>query len=501
MRTQLVTITTSLLLLTLVVTTFVSASLFRQELIRNMDEENAVNAYDVSYYLSDAGGDEQRGTINFLRFYGWLLDENGEPIRSTHPAIETADLPEFPLLSYEEAVEMHGESFSVPGSQPDSRGFRIHVRVRSETEETLIIAQSLSQVETAVERASFLVATIGLLATLGASIIAYSLVTRAFRPLLRVEKTAGAIAGGDFSQRVQTTAPAETEIGRLASSLNVMLGEIESAFHAQVESEQKMRRFIQDASHELRTPLVTIRGFAELHRHGGLEDRPEAVGAAMGRIESEATRMGQLVEDMLTLARLDEQRPPKITPIDLNILAHESVMDLTVNAPDREVRVVGLSDDSPSSAPIHGDQGRIQQVVTNLVTNALRYTPAGSPIELAVGTDMQSSEHPESVLQVRDHGEGIDAEDSEKIFQRFYRADNSRQRETGGTGLGLAICAAIAAQHGGSVRHSRTEGGGATMTLRLPTTEDPELDETDEYDVDEDELQHLRAAARDSYED
>lgn len=221
----------------------------------------------------------------------------------------------------------------------------------------------------------------------------------------------------------------------------------------------------------------------------------------MGRIESEATRMGQLVEDMLTLARLDEQRPPKITPMDLNILAHESVMDLTVNAPDREVRVVGLSDDSPSSAPIHGDQGRIQQVVTNLVTNALRYTPAGSPIELAVGTDMQSSEHPESVLQVRDHGEGIDAEDSEKIFQRFYRADNSRQRETGGTGLGLAICAAIAAQHGGSVRHSRTEGGGATMTLRLPTTEDPELDETDEYDVDEDELQHLRAAARDSYED
>ena len=155
------------------------------------------------------GGDEQRGTIILPAVLRLAADENGEPIRSTHPAIETADLPEFPLLSYEEAVEMHGESFSVPGSQPDSRGFRIHVRVPlRDRQETLIIAQSLSQVETAVERASFLVATIGLLATLGASIIAYSLVTRAFRPLLRVEQTAGAIAGGDFSQRVQTTAPA-----------------------------------------------------------------------------------------------------------------------------------------------------------------------------------------------------------------------------------------------------------------------------------------------------
>ena len=496
MRTQLVTITTGLLLLTLIVTTFVSASLFRQELIRNMDEENAVNAYDVSYFLTDAGDTEQRGTINFLRFYGWLLDEDGEPLRSTHPAIETADLPEIPLLSYEEAVELHGESFSVPGTQENSRGFRIHIRVRSEAEETLIIAQSLNQVETAVERASFLVATIGLLATLGASIIAYSLVTRAFRPLLRVEKTAGAIAQGDFSQRVQTTAPAETEIGRLAASLNVMLGEIESAFRAQVESEQKMRRFIQDASHELRTPLVTIRGFSELHRQGGLDDHPEAVATAMGRIESEATRMGQLVEDMLTLARLDEQRPPKITFMDLNIIAHEAVMDMTVNAPDREVQVVGLTDASSSPAPAHGDDGRIRQVVTNLVTNALRYTPAGTPIELAVGTDASNSEHPESILQVRDHGEGISAEDTEKIFQRFYRADNSRQRETGGTGLGLAICAAIAAQHGGSVRHSATAGGGATMTLRLPKSDTPEGDETDEYDADDDELERLRAAAR-----
>lgn len=504
LRTQLVTITTSLLLLTLVVTTFVSASLFRQELIRNLDEENAVNAQDVAYFLADPLDHDGDSSINFLRFYGWLLDADGEPYRSTHPPMENADLPEIPRLSYEEAVEIQGESYSVPGTQENSRGFRIHVRVMPEAGETLVIAQSLNQVETAVERASFLVATIGLLATLGASIIAYSLVTRAFRPLLRVERTAGAIAEGDFSRRVETTAPAETEIGRLAGSLNVMLGEIESAFDAQVASEQKMRRFIQDASHELRTPLVTIRGFSELYRHGGLDDNPEALGAAMGRIESEAHRLGQLVDDLLTLARLDEQRPPQIKPLDLNIIAHEALMDLTVNAPDRSVTLVGLRDDSPTPAPIDGDEGRIRQVVTNLVTNALRYTPAGTPIELAVGTDETDPAKTESVLQVRDHGEGIASADAEKIFERFYRADSSRQRETGGTGLGLAICAAIAAQHGGSVRHSETDGGGATMTLRLPKREDPDSDEHHEdyeSELDDEDLEQLRAAALGSRED
>lgn len=500
LRTQLVTITSSLLLLTLIVTTFVSASLLRQELIRNLDEENAVNAQDVASFLSDPLDDDRPGNINFLRFYGWLLTTEGQPYRSTHPHIENADLPEIPRLTFEEALEVQGESYSVPGTQENSRGFRVHIRVMPQAEETLIIAQSLNQVETAVERATFLVATIGLLTTLGASIIAYSLVTRAFRPLLRVERTARAIAGGDFSKRVETTAPAETEIGRLAHSLNVMLAEIEQAFQAQVASEQKMRRFIQDASHELRTPLVTIRGFSELYRHGGLEENPEAVGAAMGRIESEATRMGQLVEDMLTLARLDEQRPPQIKPLDLTIIAHEALMDMTVNAPDRQVTLVGLTEGSPAPAPILGDEGRVRQIVTNLVTNALRYTPAGSPIELAAGVDDSDPNHPESVLEVRDHGEGIAAEDAEKVFQRFYRADNSRQRETGGTGLGLAICAAIAAQHGGSVRHAETPGGGATMILRLPKGEAPEQDEEHETDLDDEDLEQLRAAALDSRE-
>ncbi|MDR5712617.1 sensor histidine kinase [Nesterenkonia flava] len=497
LRTQLVFITSGLLILTLAVTTFVSASLFRQELDRNLDEDLAANANNVSMYLMQQGSsnalEDQR---SILRFYGVLLDENGETVgRATHFPFEGLDLPQIPQPTYEETLELWGESFNVPGTVENSRGWRVQVHPLQAQEGTLVIALPRDQVETSVERATFLVSTIGLLAVLGASTIAYALVTRAFRPLLRVEKTAGQIAAGDFSQRVETSAPPETEIGRLSSSLNVMLEHIEEAFDAKTASEQKMRRFIQDASHELRTPLVTIRGFSELYRQGGLSDNPEAVSAAMGRIESEATRLGQLVEDMLTLARLDEQRPLQMKPLDLNIIAHEAVMDMTVNAPEREVKVVGLCTEGPKSAPVLGDEGRIRQIVTNLVTNALRYTPEGSPIELAVGTDSLIDGKPESVLEVRDHGEGIPAEDAAKIFERFYRADKSRQRETGGTGLGLAICATIAAQHGGSVRHSETEGGGATMTLRLPKAEDLEFDGDHEADLDDEELEQLRAAA------
>lgn len=503
LRTQLVAITTGLILLTLVVTTFVSASLFRQELVTNMDDDLALNAQNVSDYLygqfipdEDAG--EQPDRTSIIRFHGYILNESGEPIPGmwTHLPLENRDRPQIPTPTYDETAQgLHGQSFDVPGTLETSRGWRVHIRALPSERETLVVALPMDNLETSVERATFLVATIGMLATLGASIMAYSLATRAFRPLLRVEKTAGAIAEGDFSQRVRTTAPPETEIGRLASSLNVMLEHIEQAFSEKDASEQKMRRFIQDASHELRTPLVTIRGFSELYRQGGLADNPDAVGAAMGRIESEATRLGHLVEDMLTLARLDEQRPLELVPLDLNIIAHEAVMDMTVNAPNREVKIIGIHGGSPQPAPVLGDEGRVRQIVTNLVTNALRYTPDGTPIELAVGTDSLIEGKPESVLQVRDHGEGIDSEDAQKIFERFYRADNSRQRETGGTGLGLAICAAIAAQHGGSVRHSETEGGGATMTLRLPKSDDVADDDDHEVDLSEEELEQFRMAA------
>lgn len=178
--------------------------------------------------------------------------------------------------------------------------------------------------------------------------------------------------------------------------------------------------------------------------------------------------MGQLVEDLLTLARLDEQRPLDVKPVDLLLLASDAVEDAKVNAPDRVVRLIGIDEGPPRSAPTRGDEARLRQVVANLMTNAMRYTPPGSPIEVAVGVLPVINGRSDSVLAIRDHGPGISEADAKRVFERFYRADTSRQRETGGTGLGLAIVAAIAAQHDGSVRLTNTDGGGATMSIHVP---------------------------------
>jgi two-component system OmpR family sensor kinase len=296
--------------------------------------------------------------------------------------------------------------------------------------------------------------------------VGWVLVTRAFAPLHQVEQTAARIAEGDLSQRMEGYNP-QTEIGQLSASLNAMLGHIEDAFDARTRSEGKLRRFVADASHELRTPLVTIRGYSELYRHGALQD-PEAVGNAMHRIESEAKRMTQLVEDLLMLARIDERRPTETVDVDLLHLAYDAAGDARASSPDRPVEVVGLHGAAPASAWVHGDESRLRQVVANLVTNSLRYTPESTPVEIAVGVERSVDETFNAVLQVRDHGPGIHGEDAERVFERFYRADSSRTRETGGTGLGLSIVAAIVQQHDGTVRLTETAGGGATMTVRIP---------------------------------
>jgi two-component system OmpR family sensor kinase len=280
-----------------------------------------------------------------------------------------------------------------------------------------------------------------------------------------VEKTAAAIAAGDLSRRVDIDNP-HTELGRLGSSLNAMLAHIETAFAARTASEARMRRFAADASHELRTPLVTIRGFSELYRHGALAT-DEDVATAMGRIESEAKRMGSMVEDLLLLARLDEQRPLQQKPVDLQLIAHDAVVDTQASDRTRPISLTGLDGGPAVPAPVLGDEAKLRQVVGNLVGNALRYTPDGTPIELAVGIRTTAA-GPRAVIEVRDHGAGISEDEAAKVFERFYRADTSRTRETGGSGLGLAIVAAIVGSHGGSVRVATTDGGGATLVVSLP---------------------------------
>ena len=489
LRTKLVLMITVLMLALVAVTALATAALFRQEAVRQLDEDMAANRDTVSMYLANVAqtGEYYMPQLPILRFYGVVWDNAGRRVVQT-PVMPGSDEPALSAITPAQALERGSASFEVPGTQEDSAGWRVQLYGLSSGDGTMAVALPLQGVASSVERVTSIVVTIGLLATAGTVIVANLAVQRAFRTLNRVERTAAKIAAGDLSQRVENTAP-DTEVGRLSRSVNAMLAHIESAFRDKEVSEDKMRRFVQDASHELRTPLVTIRGFSELYRHGGLREE-EDVAAAMQRIESEATRMTRLVEDLLTLARLDEQRPLELAPVDLMILAMDSVMDASVNAPDRRVTLVGLDGGRAGSAPILGDENRMRQVVVNLMANALRYTPAGTPIEIAVGTVDHlggagaDGEGRTSVIEIRDHGPGVSEEDAARIFERFYRADTSRHRETGGTGLGLAIVAAIVAQHGGSVRLLETDGGGATFSVHLPWA--PFEDEDDFEEEDED---------------
>ncbi|WP_254455984.1 HAMP domain-containing sensor histidine kinase [Paeniglutamicibacter quisquiliarum] len=476
----------SLMIVGIVVTAVGSAQSLRLMLTAQLDTDLKSNSATITAtMLNDyAGIAEINPKSNGLaRFYGDLRNESGEILYTMPRKAATDNKPlDAPAVDAGEIARMREDpaaSISVRGTNLGSAGWRVRIVDLPRTDYDLIYALPMTSVQDTVTKATMLVMSTGMLATLLMSMIAYGITTRALLPLLRVERTAAAIAAGDLSRRVEDYPP-ETEVGRLSRSLNAMLAHIEHAFRGRAASERKMRRFIQDASHELRTPLVTIQGYSEFYRQGGLND-PEMLRTAMGRIEAESKRMAQLVEDLLTLARLDEQRPLERKPIDLLLLAGDAAEDTRVNAVDRKVRLIGLDGGAPQPAPTSGDEARLRQVVANLMTNALRYTPEGSDIEIAVGVKPVIDGRSDAVLEIRDHGPGISEEDAGRVFERFYRADSSRQRETGGTGLGLAIVAAIAAQHDGSIRLSDTPGGGATLSIHLPYVK-PE----DEPDEDED---------------
>lgn len=324
------------------------------------------------------------------------------------------------------------------------------------------IALPLSDIREAVERTRFVVALADVAVILVGAMAATYLVHRSFRSLRQIEGVAGRIAGGDLSARVPVTEPSSTEVGSLQRALNMMLQQNEKAFSVQVVAQERMTRFVSDASHELRTPLAAIRGYGELYRMGGVP--PERQSEVMGRIEDEASRMGRLVEDLLQLARIDEGRKMTMERVDLTAVCSGALTDMTVLAPDRACTLIPLTaDGKPAPAVVIGDRDRLSQVITNLLGNVVRHTPPGTPAEIAVGPVGANA-----VVEVRDHGPGVDSAEADKVFQRFYRADSSRNRKTGGSGLGLAIVLAIIKHHGGSVRILQTPGGGATVHLEVP---------------------------------
>ena len=272
----------------------------------------------------------------------------------------------------------------------------------------------------------------------------------------------------------------DDEVASLSRSLNAMLARIEQSFAVREANEAKMRRFIADASHELRTPLAAVGGYAELYRQGALPTA-DAVTGAMGRIESEAHRMSGLVEDLLTLARLDGERPLELQTVDLAVLAADAAQDARTIAPDRHIVATGINGPIEPTE-LQADEQQLRQVVTNLVTNARVHTPAGTPIEILVGRVGRAPRRPPRARPRTRHTPS----DRADVFERFYRADRSRSRgRGGGNGLGLAIVHAIIEAHGGSVRVSETPGGGATFVVAAPRAAAAD---------DESELRHLGAA-------
>lgn len=357
-----------------------------------------------------------------------------------------------------------------PVTLPSIRGADIEwraVTVRGAQGGITTVAIDLSDVEHTIWSLVWLQVGIGVVVLVVLGIAGFVVVHRSLEPLTEVEQTAAAIAAGQLDRRVTERDP-RTEVGRLSLALNGMLSQIQQAVASSESSaatarrsEERMRRFIADASHELRTPLTTIRGFAELYRQGAARD----VAMLLSRIESEASRMGLLVEDLLLLARLETPRPLEHNRVDLLSLATDAVHDARAIDRNRTITLEVL--DGPGTPEVLGDEARLRQVLSNLVANALQHTPDSADLTIRVGT-----EGDDAVLEVADKGPGMTQEDASRIFERFYRTDSSRARASGGTGLGLSIVDSLVRAHGGAVTVTTAPGEGCCFQVRMPRVND-----------------------------
>lgn len=458
LRVRLIAVVVALLAAALAASGLIVNVLLGNYLLDRTDDELRTYggiAAEVAYGTHGAQTIQPNFTV---RLY---LPDGSRGVTLADAATEAGAEPRLPVLRASDPSVVSSRPFTVPSvSGDDDLQWRVIAGVNQNRDAVYAVAVPLRQIQDTLRNVIAYAALIGL-AVLGASMaIGWFAVRRAFRPLTRIEDTAAAIAAGDLTQRVPERRTGD-EVASLSRSLNAMLSQIEQSFAVREASEERMRQFIADASHELRTPLATVRGYAELYRQGAV-NRPEDVRGAFARIESEASRMGGLVEDLLVLARLDGERPLDLADVDLAVIAGDATQDARVLAPDRHIRLVGLGG---RLGPVHvrGDEQRLRQVITNLVTNALGHTPARSPVEIAVGRHGDLA-----AIEVRDHGPGIDPGRARRVFERFYRADPSRSRAHGGNGLGLAIVAAIVTAHHGKVGVAQTPGGGATFVVELP---------------------------------
>jgi two-component system OmpR family sensor kinase len=488
LRARLVAIISLLLAAGLGIAAVATTTVVSSFLVQQVDVELDTTSPELRSTLASIQIDARQ--LLPSNYYVMFDGEESEPrqlgasVQLGASAMERFGTPELPEMAYDEAAESGGKPFTVPATTDAAASDSWRVIALAAKDETgergvIYVALPLGSMDKVISILTRTLIMSGLGIVLLGGLTAWVLVERSLRSLRSVEHTAAQIAAGDLTQRVPE-APPGTEMGSLAASLNAMLTQIERAFAAQEASEVRMRQFVSDASHELRTPVATIRGYGELYRMGAL-DTTDKVDDTMLRIEDAARRMGALVNDLLVLARLDEGRPVAREDVDLVALARDSVQDLHALDPTRDVAVVPLdAADTDGQVPdklvVEGDGDRLRQVVTNLIGNVARHTPAGTPAEIALGKRPNDGA---AVLEVRDHGPGLTEEQGRRIFERFYRADSSRTRESGGSGLGMAIVAAIVGTHGGHVEVADTDGGGLTVRVTLPTGDAPDVSDAE----------------------
>ncbi|MGY1552102.1 sensor histidine kinase [Microbacterium sp. A588] len=528
LRAKVTGVTVAVLALGLLVAGIGTVPLLRNSLVHNIETQlPSLVTSDLTsrwFHLQSVGGELQvsdaetapRSSDYVFAVYAADGTQLAQAPRLSDPEAQ----PLFPeTFTLEQAYALEGEIITLESA--DGSVFRASVAGRGGPGSTLYVqyvALPLAEADAIIGQYFAVYTTVALVTTLIAALLIRGLVTLTFRRLGQVESTAMLIASGDFSQRLTDLEPS-TEVGRLNFAINTMLERIDQSIAQRDRTVRHMRRFIGDASHELRTPLVSVRGYAELYRMGAIRG-DEDTARAMERIEKEAIRMGVLVEDLLALARLDEEPELQIVALDLRPVARDAALDLRAAAPRRTITVIDKTLDAVATTPIRippsspqtsstpaararasalarlrrkprnsgpampeidfteaedipvrtppivlGEENKIRQVIANLLGNARRFSAEDSPIELVVDSDRLAGT---ASIAIVDHGEGIPPQIREQIFERFWRADTSRARETGGSGLGLAIVSSIVAALHGSVRVDETPQGGATFTVTFP---------------------------------
>ena len=462
LRTRLVLVVLVLMAIGLVASDVATAAPLRSYLIRRVDERLDATAGFATRLLGLGSGaplgppagfgpgdglpSRRRDTFDVQAA---RIDGNGHAVKTVQsPFFSTSDaftvLPPGPL---QRARQGETVRFEVKSNSGRYRGI---VEPIAGSSDVAVVITPLRDVDATMTRLYWIegIATASLLLLAGA--LALWLVRVGLRPLAHIADTADAVASGDVDRRVDVSGG--YEVARLGRALN-------SAFDARAASEQTLREFISDASHELRTPLTSIRGYAELLRTGAMAGEAET-SRAVARIEREAARMGGLVDNLLSLARLDEGRPLELGDVDLSALAADAVHDARAVEPERPIALV-----AEEPVLVVGDEMALRQVLSNLLANVREHTPPGTAVEVRVGPIATGAR-----IDILDDGPGIDAGASSRVFDRFWRGTNGTGSAHSGSGLGLAIVAAVAAAHGGTayVDRSGDRRRGAHFVVELP---------------------------------